>query len=271
VPPPLLTACSIVSLQVGAACANRLFPLAGPAGAVALRLGFAAVILLVIWRPSWRLAPRTLLVVIAYGAVLSGMNILIYQAFARIPMGVAVTIEFIGPLAVAVLGSRRVIDFVWAALAAVGVILLSDVDGLGDRAGMLLALLAGILWGVYILMARKLGKHTSGGSGLALSLTVGALIAIPFGAVEAGTAMLRPTALIVGFAVAVMSSVVPYSLELEALRHIRPRVFGVLMSLEPAVAALAGLLILHQALTALQWVAVGCVVLASVGASRSSR
>jgi inner membrane transporter RhtA len=270
VPPPVLVLSSMMSLQVGAAFAKKLFGMAGPAGVVSLRLAFAALILLAVCRPSWRLDRRTLLVVAAFGAVLAGMNMLIYHAFARIPLGAAVTFEFVGPLAVAVFGSRRKLDLLWATLAGVGVALLSKVDGGMDVLGVLFALSAGALWAAYILIARKLGKHTSGGSGLALSMTFGALVAVPFGAVEAGPALVQPPVLLVGLVVAVMSSVIPYSFELEALRHIPARVFGVLMSLEPGFAALAGLAVLHEALGLMQWLAIACVVLASIGATRSS-
>ncbi|MDR7303190.1 EamA family transporter [Haloactinomyces albus] len=268
VPPPVFVVVSMISLQVGAAFAKQLFALAGASGVSTLRLTFAAVVLLVIWRPSLRMDRRTLLVVIGYGAVLAAMNMSIYQAFARIPLGVAVTIEFLGPLSVAVFGSRRKLDVLWAGLAAVGVLLLSRIEGGLDPVGVAFALLAGAFWASYILMGAKLGNHTTGGSGLALGMAVGALVAMPFGIVGSGAALVQPAALAVGVLVALMSSVLPYSLELEALRRIPPRVFGVLMSLEPAVAALAGLIVLEEALGAVQWLAVGCVVLASVGATR---
>ncbi|WP_433873638.1 EamA family transporter [Saccharopolyspora sp. CA-218241] len=270
IPPPMLVLAGVVSLQVGAAFAKQLFPVAGASGVVALRLVFAAVILLLVWRPSLRLDRRTWAVVAGYGAVLSGMNICIYQAFERIPLGAAVTIEFLGPLAVAVFGSRRKLDLVWAALAAAGVLLLSRVEGGLDPVGVGFALAAGAMWAAYILMGAKLGSRTSGGTGLALGMAFGAVVAAPFGVAEAGTALLDPTVLVAGLVVALMSSVVPYSLELEALRRMPPRVFGVLMSLEPAVAALAGLLVLGELLTGWQWAAVCCVVLASMGSTRTT-
>ncbi|SDQ08444.1 EamA family transporter [Actinopolyspora saharensis] len=271
VPPPMLVVTGMISLQVGAAFAKQLFALAGPFGVSAVRLTLAALVLLLVWRPSPRMDRRTFLVVAGYGAVLAGMNASIYQAFERIPLGVAVTIEFLGPLSVAVFGSRRKLDVVWAVLAALGVLLLSRVEGGLDPVGVGCALLAAAFWGGYIIMGAKLGDRTTGGGGLAVGMAVGAVLVLPFGVLESNTALLSPEVLAMGLVVALMSSVVPYSMELEALRRIPARVFGVLMSLEPAVAALAGLIVLREGLSALQWLAVGCVVVASVGATRSGQ
>ncbi|WP_408641818.1 EamA family transporter [Saccharopolyspora oryzae] len=271
IPPPMLVLVGVVSLQVGAAFAKQLFGMAGASGVVALRLSFAALILLAVWRPSLRMDRNTLLVVAGYGSVLAGMNVCIYQAFERIPLGAAVTIEFLGPLAVAVIGSRRKLDVVWAVLAGLGVFLLSRVEGGLDPVGVAFALMAGALWAGYILVGAKLGSRTTGGSGLALGMAFGALVAAPFGIAEAGTSLLHPAVLVAGLMVALMSSVIPYSLELEALRRMPPRVFGVLMSLEPAVAALAGLLVLGELLGAWQWVAIACVVAASVGSVSTTK
>jgi inner membrane transporter RhtA len=271
VPPTALVLLGIVSVQVGAAVAKQLFTVAGAAGTVTLRLVVAALVLVVIWRPSLRVDRRTLLVVVTYGVVLAVMNLCFYAALARIPLGAAVTIEFLGPLAVAVAGSRRWLDGLWVLLAGVGVVLLTRVQGGLALSGVLFALAAGACWAAYILVTAKLGSKTSDGKGLALAMVVGAVVALPFGVSSAGTAMLDPVVLAAGFAVALMSSVIPYSLELEALRRMPPRVFGILMSLEPAVAALAGLLLLGEHLKPAQWVAVCCVVIASVGATRSAR
>ncbi len=271
IPPPALVLLGVVSVQVGAAVAKQLFTVAGATGTVMLRLVLAAVVLLVVWRPSLRLDRRTWLVVASYGLVLGAMNLSFYQAIKHIPLGAAVTIEFLGPLAVAVLGSRRWLDGLWALLAASGVLLLTRVDGGLELTGVLFALGAGACWAGYILLAAALGNRTSDGGGLALAMVFGSVLVLPFGIAEAGTALLDPVVLVAGAAVALLSSVVPYSLELEALRTIPPRVFGILMSLEPAVAALAGLLVLHEGLHAAQWVAVFCVVLASIGATRTAR
>ncbi|WP_367139143.1 DMT family transporter [Saccharothrix sp. HUAS TT1] len=271
IPPPALVLLGVVSVQVGAAVAKQLFTQVGAAGTVTLRLVLAAVVLLLVWRPSLRLDKRTCLVVVAYGLVLGAMNLSFYQAIKHIPLGAAVTIEFLGPLAVAVFGSRRWLDGLWALLAAAGVVLLTGVDGGLALPGVLFALGAGACWAGYILLSAALGSRTSDGKGLALAMVVGAAVALPFGVAEAGTALLDPVVLIAGAAVALLSSVIPYSLELEALRSIPPRVFGILMSLEPAVAALAGLVVLHESLRPAQWVAVFCVVLASIGATRTAR
>jgi inner membrane transporter RhtA len=200
------------------------------------------------------------------------MNLSFYLALARIPLGVAVTTEFLGPLAVALAGSRRWLDGVWALLAAGGVAMLMDgAGGALDLVGMLLALAAGACWGIYILAGAALGRHTTEGNGLALGMAGAALVVAPFGIADAGTALLQPWVLAAGLGVALMSSVIPYSLELEALRTIPPRVFGILMSLEPAVAALVGLVVLGESLHWSQWIAVLCVATASAGATLGAR
>ncbi|MGI5501533.1 EamA family transporter [Lentzea sp. CA-135723] len=271
IPPTALVLLGIVSVQVGAAFAKQLFTVAGSAGTVTLRLVMAALILVAIWRPTLRLDRRTLLTVLVYGTVLAAMNLCFYAALARIPLGAAVTIEFLGPLAVAVAGSRRWLDGLWVLLAGAGVVLLTGFQGGLLWTGVLFALAAGAFWAGYILVTAKLGSQTSDGQGLALAMVVGAVIALPFGITSAGTAMLDPLILAAGFAVALMSSVIPYSLELEALRRMPPRVFGILMSMEPVVAAIAGLLLLGEELKPAQWVAVCCVVIASIGSTRTAK
>jgi inner membrane transporter RhtA len=271
IPPTALVLLGIVSVQVGAAFAKQLFAIAGAAGTVTLRLVVAAVVLLAMWRPSLRLDRRMLVVVLSYGVVLGAMNLCFYFALERIPLGAAVTIEFLGPLAVAVAGSRRWLDGLWVLLAGTGVVLLTRVEGGLALPGVLFALAAGACWAAYILLAAKLGSKSSDGKGLALAMVVGSAVALPFGISSAGGAMLDPVVLAAGLAVALMSSVIPYSLELEALRRMPPRVFGILMSMEPAVAALAGLALLGEHLKPAQWVAVCCVVVASVGSTRSAR
>jgi inner membrane transporter RhtA len=271
VPPPALVLAGIVSVQVGASLAKQLFPVAGAVGVVTLRLVFAAVILLAAWRPSLRMTRQAWLAVGLFGVVLGVMNVAFYEAIDRIPLGVAVTIEFLGPLAVALAGSRRWLDGLWALLAAGGVVLLTDGGGPIQWTGVLFALAAATCWACYIMLSARVGAQTSGGGGLAIAMAIGGVIVAPFGIATAGTELLRPVALAAGFGVALLSSVVPYSVELEALRRIPPRVFGVLMSLEPAVAALCGLVVLSQALHPMQWAAVCLVVGASVGATRTDR
>jgi inner membrane transporter RhtA len=272
VPPPALVLASIVSVQVGAALAEQLFGLTGAVGAVTLRLVFAAAVLLVVWRPSLRITRQELPVILGFGLVLAVMNLCFYQALTRIPLGVTVTIEFVGPLAVSVIGARRWLHGLWALLAAIGVFALTEASGGHiDLIGVLFALAAATCWGIYIPLSAALGARTSGGRGLALAMAVGGLITLPLGVATAGPAMFSPAALAAGFGVALLSSALPYSIELEALRRIPPRVFGILMSLEPAVAALVGLVVLGQGLRPTQWVAIACVVIASAGATRTQR
>lgn len=270
VPPPAQVLAGIVSVQVGAALAKQLFGAVGSAGAVALRLFFAAVVLVVVWRPSVRLGRRAWAVVVGYGVVLGVMNLCFYLALARIPLGVVVTIEFLGPLAVAIAGSRRWLDGLWALFAAGGVVLLTEGRGELHLVGIVFALAAGACWAAYILLSAALGRYTSDGGGLALGMVLAAMVVVPVGVVDSGAALVAPWVLVVGFGVALLSSVIPYSLELEALRRIPPKVFGVLMSLEPAVAALVGLLVLGEMLGPVQWVAVLLVVVASAGATRTA-
>ncbi|MGE5718473.1 MAG: EamA family transporter [Nocardioidaceae bacterium] len=261
----------IVSVQVGAAIAKDLFSLVPPTAMVWLRLVTSAVILVAIARPAvrgrsaadWRVA-------LAFGVSLMTMNWAIYQSFARIPLGIAVTIEFLGPLAVAVIGSRRPRDLVWVALAGAGVALLGIAPGDITLVGVLFALLAGAAWAAYILLSASTGRRWPGISGLAVASVVGAVALAPPALVEAGPDLLDAKVLVLGVAIGLLSSVIPYSFELKALRRIPPRVFGVLMSLEPAAAALAAMALLGEFLTPVQWTALACVVVASVGATRSA-
>jgi len=261
----------IVSVQVGAAIAKDLFSLVPPTAMVWLRLVTSAVILVAIARPAlrgrsaadWRVA-------LAFGVSLMTMNWAIYQSFARIPLGIAVTIEFLGPLAVAVIGSRRPRDLVWVALAGAGVALLGIAPGDITLVGVLFALLAGAAWAAYILLSASTGRRWPGISGLAVASVVGAVALAPPALVEAGPDLLDAKVLVLGVAIGLLSSVIPYSFELKALRRIPPRAFGVLMSLEPAAAALAAMVLLGEFLTPVQWTALACVVVASVGATRSA-
>jgi inner membrane transporter RhtA len=256
------------SLQVGAAFAVTLFDELGPGGAAFLRLALAAIVLCAIWRPS---PAGDLRVAAAFGVALGLMNWSIYESIDRIPLGVAVTIEFAGPLAVAVIGSRRPLDGLWIVLAAAGILLLADPGGGSvDGLGVLFALTAAVCWAAYIHLSQRTGRAFPGGSGLALAMVVGALVVAPAGFIQGGGALAEPDLLGSALVVALASSVLPYSLELEALRRLPAAVFGVLMSLEPAVAALAGLVVLGQDLGARELLAIAMVVVASAGATLRS-
>jgi inner membrane transporter RhtA len=272
IPPTLLVLAAVSSVQLGGAFAKTVFDEIGPGGTAFLRVLFAALILAALWRPAvrglsaaeWRLA-------VAYGFALVAMNLTFYEALDRIPLGIAVTFEFVGPLGVAIVGSRRPLDLVWVALAAAGILLLSDfgtadLDGLG----VALALLAGCFWAAYILLAVRVGRVYEGATGLTIGMCAGAVMLLPFGVAEAGGDLLSTEAVAVALAVAVLSSVIPYSLELEALRRLPAGVFGVLMSLEPAAAALAGFIVLDEGLATREVLAIALVVAASAGAARNA-
>ena len=262
----------ILSVQLGAAIAKDLFDVISPTGMVWLRLVTSALVLGLVARPALRGRSRDdWLVAIAFGVTLGVMNWAIYQSFARIPLGIAVTIEFVGPLTLAVIGSRQKRDLVWVGLAAVGVLLLGLQPGDVNLPGVLFALLAGAAWAAYILLSARTGTRWPGLDGLAIASVVATLLLSPLALAGAGAALLDPKILALGAAVGLLSSVIPYSCELTALRTIRPAVFSILMSVEPAAAALAAILVLGEFLSALQWLAVACVVLASVGATGSGR
>jgi inner membrane transporter RhtA len=263
---------AVGSVQIGAAVATTLFDELGPSGTVLLRTAFAAVILVAIWRPSIpRGAPALLRDAALFGVALAAMNLSFYAAIDRIPLGIAVTLEFTGPFAVAVAGSRRPLDLVWVALAAGGILLLSPIHGSLDGLGVAFALVAGGFWAAYIVIAARIGRAFAGGQGLAWGMVVSTVLLLPGGLIGGGGDLLRPGLLATGLAIAVLSSAIPYSLELEALRRLPKATFGVLMSLEPAVAALVGLVVLDQGLSTAEVVAIGLVVAASAGALGAAR
>ena len=271
VPPPGLILLGIVSVQVGAGLAKNLFAVLPPGAVVLLRLLTAAVVLLAFARPkpagrSW----RDLALAGTFGVSLAFMNFAIYQSFARIPLGIAVTVEFLGPLAVAVAASRRKLDLLWALLAGGGVLMLAK-GGSVEVVGVLWALLAGCAWAAYILFSAAVGRRFSGSSGLTIAMCVGTVAMLPAGVWEGGSALLKPEYLAIGAGVGLLSSAIPYALEMEALRRVPPKVFSILMSLEPAVAALVGVVLLGEILGARQWLAIGCVVAASIGSTRTAR
>ncbi|MCW2596002.1 MAG: Inner rane transporter RhtA [Jatrophihabitans sp.] len=274
IPPQVLLLAAVGSVQFGSAFANKIFPTAGPGGVAFLRVLFTAVVLLAIARPSLRGRDRREIgTVVAYGLTLAGMNWSFYEALDRLPLGVAVTIEFTGPLTVAVAGSRRIIDGVWVALAAAGVVLLALRGGHAGvhLLGVLLALVAATCWGLYILLAKRVGTSFGALEALAIGMAVGTFLVLPAGIVDGGTTLLRPGVIAACLGVAMLSSLIPYTLELIALRRLTTAVFGLLMSLEPAVAALAGVIVLGQSLTAVLAVALVMVVVASVGATLTGR
>ncbi|MGO8959279.1 MAG: EamA family transporter [Streptosporangiaceae bacterium] len=296
IPPSVLVFSGIVSVQAGAGLAGRMFSQLSPAGVTGLRLWWAAVIIAVlagrgvggvVRQAVADRAWRDLAVAVTFGVVLGLMNFSIYQSFARIPLGVAVTIEFLGPLAVAVASSRRLLDVAWVILAAGGVVLLTrggttlaagasghhahGMFGLSIQAtGIGFGLVAATCWAGYILLSRATGRRFSGSSGLVIAMIVAALVVTGPAVAQAGGSLLRPAALAEGMAIGLLSSVIPYRFELEALRRIPAGTFGIWMSLEPAVAALAGLILLGEALVAREWLAIGLVVIACAGAARGS-
>jgi inner membrane transporter RhtA len=267
---------SIFSAQLGAAIAKTLFDSLGPGGTVFLRVAFAALMLLLLVRPTLGGHDRAAYLVAGlFGLALAGMNFSLYLAIDRIPLGVAVTLEFLGPLGVAVAGSRRMLDLLWVLLAATGILLLAPLGMFGgtdlDPVGVAFALLAACLWASYILLSARTGSAFPGGTGLVLALCVGTLLLFPFGIAGAVQALLDPRLLLAAFGVAMLSTAIPFSLDLEALRKIPARVFGVLMSLEPAVAALAGLVVLGERLEMRAVAAVLLVTIAAAGASLYGR
>ena len=267
---------AMVSIQTGASLAKHLFPLVGPQGSAALRLFFASLILLIVWRP-WSRPPAAdhWRAIWLYGLSLGGMNLLFYMALAHIPLGIAVAFEFCGPLAVALFASRRAVDFLWVACAVGGLLLLLPVGGVATAAldpwGVAFALAAGACWALYIIFGRRVGAAVHGGTATALGMCVAALVVLPFGVVHSGLGLLSWAVLPAGFGVAILSSAFPYSLEMIALKKLPAHTFGVLMSMEPAIAALSGLLFLSEKLSSLQWLALGLIIFASAGSAVSVR
>ncbi|MFE7806288.1 DMT family transporter [Streptomyces sp. NPDC057430] len=269
--PVALVVAGGLSVQFGSAVAVLLMPRAGALGVVTLRLVLAAAVLLIVCRPKVRGYRRADWgTVVAFGTAMAGMNILFYQAADRIPLGAAVTLEVLGPLVLSVIASRRLMNLLWAGLALGGVVLLSGggFDRL-DPVGAAFALAAGAMWATYIVFSARTGRRFPQADGLALAMAFGALLSLPFGIVEAGDRLLVPSTIGLGLAVALMSSVLPYTLELIALRRLPAPTFAILMSLEPAIAAGAGFLVLSQALSLTDALAIALVIAASMGAVRT--
>jgi inner membrane transporter RhtA len=267
IPPVPAVILAIVSVQGGAAIAKGLFPVLGAAGTASMRIGLSALLLLVAVRPrlgqlradQWR-------AVVPYGLALGAMNFLFYCALARVPLGLAVTLEFVGPLALALSGSRRWFDVVWALLAGVGITLIAPWSGHGvDVLGMLFALAAGGCWAGYIVLGQRTAAVLPGSLAVAVGMLVGALLVVPFGLASGQLAALTPHLALLGGLLALFSSVLPFTLEMQALKSLPTRTFSILMSLEPAAAAVSGWLLLHERLTVGQWLAVVLIVIASAG------
>ena len=267
---------SMISVTSGAALAKSLFTAIGPEGTTALRNGYGAVMLLAFWRP-WRggnLSARQWKAVAFYGASLGLMNLLFYCSLQTLPLGLAVAIEFIGPFTLALVNSRRLTDFVWLLLAVAGLALLlpwGDGPLAADPKGVAFALAAGAMWAVYIIFGQKASRLMPGGYVTSIGITIGSFITVPVGLAHAGGAMFAWSTLAVALGVALFSSAIPYSLDMVALRRVPARTFGILMSLEPAVAAMSGLLLLGEGLTLRQQFAIACVMIASLGSTSSAR
>lgn len=264
----------MLSLAVGTSFAKSLFPVIGAEGTSAYRVGVAAIVLVALWRP-WRfpLTRADLKAIALYGLVTGAMNLCFYMSLRTIPLGIALAIEFAGPLTLALLHSRRLIHFAWIGCAVAGLVMLLPLRGgmnALDPVGVALAAAAGVCWALYIVFGKRL-SHIHAGQSVALGMSVAAMVVVPFGVAHAGAALLNPAILLAGLFVALASSALPYSLEMVAMRHIPKRTFGVVLSAEPAVGALAGLIVLHEHLSGQQWLAIAAIVTASIGAVLTTR
>jgi len=271
--PVILTIVAIVSIQLGAAIAKTLFSRVGPQGVTAMRLAFASILMLVILRP-WRMrvTPAARRNIVLYGAALGGMNLLFYMALRTVPLGIAVALEFSGPLALAMLSSRRPIDFAWIALAGLGILALLPLQGARDIdvTGAIYALGAGTCWALYIFFGQKAGAGR-GSEVVAAAMAIAAILVVPIGIAEAGASLFQPSLIVPGLGIAILSSALPYSLEMAAMTRLPAKTFGTLMSLEPAVGALSGLVFLGEYLSLRQWLAIGAIIVASIGATMTIR
>lgn len=266
---------SVTALGVGTSWAKQaLFPVVGAQGTTAVRVGLSALLMLVLWRPwRWRLSRADARSVALYGAALGAMNLMFYLSLQTLPFGLAVAIEFAGPLAVAIWSSRRAVDFIWVALAIAGLALLLPLGLSGstlDPLGVLYSVGAAVFWALYIVFGKRAG-HLHAGQSVSLGLLVAALVVVPVGVAHAGAALLSPSVLLVGVAVAAISSALPISLEMMALKRLPKEAFGIMISMEPAVAALLALALLGERLDTVQWLAIGCIVAASMGSAATAR
>ena len=266
---------SVTALGIGTSWAKQwLFPAVGAQGTTAVRVGLSAVLMLLLWRPwRWRLSRADARSIACYGAALGGMNLMFYLSLRTLPFGLAVAIEFAGPLAVAIGSSRRAVDFVWVALAVAGLALLLPLGLNGsmlDPVGVAYALAAAVFWALYIVFGKRAG-HLHAGHSVSLGLLVAALVVVPVGVAHAGAALLSPSLLLIGVAVAAVSSALPISLEMMALKRLPKEAFGIMISMEPAVAALVAMVLLSEHLSAVQWLAIGCIMAASMGSALTAR
>ncbi len=265
---------SVTALGIGTSWAKHfLFPVVGAQGTTAVRVGFSALLLLLLWRPwRWHLSRVDMRAIVLYGAALGAMNLMFYMSLRTLPFGLAVAIEFSGPLAVAIFSSRRAIDFVWVALAATGLGMLLPLGMNGstlDPVGVSYALGAAVMWALYIVFGKRVG-HLHAGHSVSLGLLVAAVVVVPVGVAHAGAALLSPTVLLVGVAVAAISSAIPISLEMMALKRLPKESFGIMISMEPAVAALLAVVLLAEHLSVNQWLAIGLIVSASMGTAMTA-
>ena len=273
-PPVASILLAVFSVQGGATIAKGLFPVIGPAGTASVRIGLSALILLTVFHPPvHRFTAAQWRAVVPYGVSIGVMNLIFYQALVRIPLGLAVTLEFVGPLGVAIVGSRRALDAVWTALAAIGIALIApwQAGSAIDPLGVAIALLTGGCWAAYIALGGRVSRLLTGGVAVATGMSIATLTVLPFGLAGGGLGSFVPRLYAAGVALAVLSSALPFTLEMNALRALPGRTFSILMSLEPAVAALCGLVLLGEHLTKSQWLAVGLVIAASVGATVTAR
>jgi inner membrane transporter RhtA len=273
IPPVPAVIFAIMSVQSGAAIAKGLFPAIGAAGTASLRIGISAIILLAVYRPNlFKITTSQWKFVIPYGLSLGAMNLIFYLAIERIPLGLAVTLEFIGPLLVAVWGSKRLIDFLWILLAAAGIILIAPWSNSGiDVLGMVLALLAGGFWAAYIILGGKISKIMKGGDAVATGMIFATILIVPIGIIGNGLNSLTPTYFYLGIALALLSSAIPFTLEMKALGQLPARTFSILMSLEPAAASICALIFLQEYLTITELLAVVFVVTASAGSTMTTK
>ncbi|WP_291145718.1 EamA family transporter [Flavobacterium sp. UBA7680] len=272
-PPVPAVLLAIISVQCGAAIAKTLFPAIGAAGTASIRIGVSALILLLAYRPNLKaITPAQWKIVIPYGLSLGAMNLIFYFAIERIPIGLAVTLEFMGPLLVAIIGSKRLIDYCWVLLAAMGIVLIAPwTNDRLDILGVVFALLAGALWAAYIVLGGKISKIMNGGQAVSTGMLFAAILILPFGFLENGLANLTPKLFGMGVALALLSSAIPFTLEMKALGQLPPRTFSILMSLEPAAASICGFIFLQENLSFYEILAVLCVVIASAGSTLTAK